>query len=328
MLNLISCFLRVFLSRSAAGASTPGVKLLGEVVTEMGFLDVFSEKRNMRYQRGEKVHPASFDNLPASSIRTSSAALGTPSKGSSGKSKREPPMGWDKAGGFPNLPLPPPATQGRPRRKPSSSCSVCYCLSLFFSFLIIIIILAGLTILIFYIIFQPRLPKATILNVVVTSFNVTNKNGGPIASLADSQNPVLNANIAFTIQVENPNDKLGIHFRDLSVFVSYNGTQFAHSFVPPFYQGKKTKSEVIANLKATSAPLSQSQGQDLQAAIGQNDIPLSARITVGAALEIGSWIIPPGHIQVLCQLRVSPPTSPAGAKLLSKSCKWVRNAKI
>ncbi|KAG0629675.1 hypothetical protein M758_1G121300 [Ceratodon purpureus] len=290
----------------------------------MGLLDSFKQSKVMRYTKGDRVHPATISDSPSPSIRSSSTAVGTPSKLPPGKKKEEAgPMGWHKAGGFPNPPLPPPVTYGRPRRK-SSSCSLCYCLSFFFSFLVILLILAGLTVFIIYVVFQPKLPKATIQNVAITKFNLTNRSGGPLKTLADLKNPVLNANIAFTIQVENPNEKLGIHFRDVSVIVAYNGTEFAHSFVAPFFQGKKTTSEVVANLKASSAPLSESQGKELQIAINQHDIPLSARINVGAALQIGSWVIPPGHIHVACNLRASPPTAPQGAKLLSKSCKWLR----
>lgn len=288
----------------------------------MGLLDHFKQK-------GDKVHPAAFSSSPSSSLRASSVAMGTPSKPPPGKTKKEEfagPVGWHKAGGYPNPPLPPPATYGRPRRRElsSSSCSFCYCLSFLFSFLVILLILTGLTALIIYVVFQPRLPAATIQNVAITKFNVTNRAGGAVTTLADFQNPVLNANIAFTIEVENPNSKLGIHFRDVSVLVSYNGTEFAHSFVAPFYQGKHTTSQVVAVLNASSAPLSASQGKNLQVAINQHDIPLSARINVGAALQIGSWILPPGHIHVACNLRASPPTAPQGAKLLSKTCKWLR----
>lgn len=124
--------------------------------------------------------------------------------------------------------------------------------------------------------------------------------------------------------MENPNEKLGIHFKDVSVVVSYNGTQFAHSAVAPFYQGKKTSSVVVANLTASSAPLSESEGKALQSAIGENDIPLLARVKVGASLQIGSWVVPALHVQVACTLRVRPPSAPEGAELLSKSCKWLR----
>lgn len=51
--------------------------------------------------------------------------------------------------------------------------------------------------------FQPKLPKANITNVAITKFNVTNRNGGAITSLTEAQNPVLNADIAFTIQVSD-----------------------------------------------------------------------------------------------------------------------------
>lgn len=255
----------------------------------------------MRYQKGDRVHPAALDNSPH----------GTPSRGAPpGRKKQE-------------LPLPPPTPCVKPRRK-SSSCSLCYCLWCFFSFLIILIILAGLTVLVIYVVFLPKLPKYTLEDVAITQLNVTNRAGGPISTLADLQNPILNADIAFDILVENPNEKVGIQYKGVRVFVLYQGTEFAHSFVAPFYQGRNTSSHVVVDLKATSAPLSESQGKELQAAIGQNDIPLLAKINVAAALEIGSWVLPAGRVQVVCDLRVSPPTAPYGAKLLSKSCEWVR----
>jgi hypothetical protein len=210
----------------------------------------------------------------------------------------------------------------RPRRKPSS-CSLCHCLWCFFSFLIILIILAGITALVIYIVFLPKLPKYSLQGVAITELTVTNRAGGPISSLAELQNPVLSIDIAFTILVENPNESLGIHYKNVSVLVFYQGTELAHSFVPPFYQPRNTSSQVVVDMKATSAPLSESQGQGLQAAIAQNDVPLLARINVGAALEIGSWELPPGHVHVVCDLQVSPPTVPHGAQLLSKSCQWV-----
>ena len=263
----------------------------------MGALDHLKEKRAMRYQKGDRVFPG---DSPA----------GTPSRGA--------PPGPRKQMG--ELPLPPPAPYGRPRRK--TSCSLCHCLWCFLSFLVILIILAGLTVLIIYVIFLPKLPKYSLQNVAISQLAVTNRAGGPITSLADLQDPVLNADIDFTILVQNPNGKLGIHYKDVSVFVYYEGVEFAHSFVPNFYQASNTSSQIVVDLKATSAPLSQSQGQQLQTAISQNDISLSAQINVGASLQIGSLELPPGYVRVSCNLHVSPPTAPDGAKLLSKSCSW------
>lgn len=242
------------------------------------------------------------------------------------KADRVHPEAILKAGGFPHHPRPaPPAISDRPRRqRSSSSCSFCCCLSFCCSFFVIFVILALLAVLIFYILFQPQLPKYSLLDVAIKQLNVTNRAGGPISSLADVQNPVLNANIAFTILVENPNAKLGIHYKDVRASVSYEGSTFAHCLVVPFYQGRKSSSRVVADLQATSAPLSESQGKGLQVAIAQNDVPLFARINVGAGLEIGGWVTPSVHVQVACHLRVSPPTAPSGAKLLSKSCKWER----
>lgn len=256
---------------------------------------------------------------PASSFRSPSPTFGTPSKGEYGK-KYELSKEWGKPG-YRSPSLPPPAVYGRPRRR--SSCSPCYVLTVLFSILVILLILSGLAVLVFYAVFEPRMPVYSVQNVRIAELNVTNRAGGPISSPSDLHDPVLNTDIAFTIRAQNPNSKLGIHYQNVSVFVAYQGTTFAQSQIAPFYQGSNSTTDVVADMKATNSPLSQSQGQALQTAITNNDVPLFARITVQGALQIGSWTTPSMWIHVVCNVRASPPTAPQGAQLLSRSCKWV-----
>lgn len=188
------------------------------------------------------------------------------------------------------------------RRNRWSPC--CYYLSFSFTFLVILVILGLVVVLIIYIVFQPRLPKYSLQDVAIKQLNVTN-------------NRALNAKIALTILVENPNAKVGIHYRKLQASVWYQGTAYAECVVAPFYQASRTSSSVVADLQATSAPLSRHQRMGIQAAIGNNDVPLLARINVGAGLEIISgWVFPPVHVLVACDIRVS------NSSLLTKSCKW------
>jgi hypothetical protein len=272
----------------------------------------------MKSPKGDKIHPIMYDS-PASSFRSPSPTFGTPSKGEYGK-KYELSKEWGKPG-YRSPSLPPPAVYGRPRRR--SSCSPCYVLTVLFSILVILLILSGLAVLVFYAVFEPRMPVYSVQNVRIAELNVTNRAGGPISSPSDLHDPVLNTDIAFTIRAQNPNSKLGIHYQNVSVFVAYQGTTFAQSQIAPFYQGSNSTTDVVADMKATNSPLSQSQGQALQTAITNNDVPLFARITVQGALQIGSWTTPSMWIHVVCNVRASPPTAPQGAQLLSRSCKWV-----
>lgn len=272
----------------------------------------------MKSPKGDKIHPIMYDS-PASSFRSPSPTFGTPSKGEYGK-KYELSKEWGKPG-YRSPSLPPPAVYGRPRRR--SSCSPCYILTVMFSILVILVILSGLVVLVFYAVFEPRMPVYSVQNVRIAELNVTDRAGGPISSPSDLHDPVLNTDIAFTIRAQNPNSKLGIHYQNVSVYVAYQGTTFAQSQIAPFYQGSNSTTDVVADMKATNSPLSQSQGQALQTAITNNDVPLFARITVKGALQIGSWTTPSMWIHVVCNVRASPPTAPQGAQLLSKSCKWV-----
>jgi hypothetical protein len=51
---------------------------------------------------------------------------------------------------------------------------------------------------------------------------------------------------------------------------------------------------------------------------------LLGRIDLKLGIKIGSWTSPHVWIYVHCNIRVSPPSSPQGTKLLSKVCrrKW------
>lgn len=200
---------------------------------------------------------------PASSLRSPSPTFGTPSKGEYGK-KYELSKEWGKPG-YRSPSLPPPAVYGRPYRR--SSCSPCYILTVLFSILVILVILLGLAVLVFYAVFEPRMPVYSVQNVRIAELNVTNRDGGPISSPSDLHDPVLNTDIAFTIRAQNPNSKLGIHYQNVCVFVAYQGTTFAQSQRAPFFQASNSTTDVVADMKATNSPLSQSQGQALQTAI-------------------------------------------------------------
>ena len=61
-----------------------------------------------------------------------------------------------------------------------SSCSPCYILTVLFSILVILLILLGLAVLVFYAVFEPRMPVYSVQNVRIAELNVTNRDGGPI----------------------------------------------------------------------------------------------------------------------------------------------------
>lgn len=271
----------------------------------------------MKSQKGEKIHPIMIDSPPSSFRSSSSKASDTIAKSWQNFKK-----GAGKSG-YASPPLPPPSIYGRPRRQ--STSSVGYCLALLCSVLVFFVILMGAAFLILFVVLQPKMPVYNIQNVRISSLNVTSRAGNPVQNATKLlHNPVLNTDIAFTIKAQNPNGRIGLHYKEVSVYVSYQGTDFAQSHIAPFYQGHNTTTDVVADMKATNAPLSDSAGQSLQAAIDKNDVPLFARINVKGAVQIGSWTLPSVTVHVWCDVRASPPTAPQGANLLSKSCYWKR----
>jgi hypothetical protein len=199
----------------------------------------------------------------------------------------------------------------------SSSLSVCcsYVAVAGIGFLVICALL-GLIALLIYVILRPQLPKVGIINVQIRQFNAA----GGVGS--GGNNAVLNLDMNFVVQCVNPNRRLGIDYLQLSILASFQNTSFPVTKVDPFFQVKRSAKLEVANLQVTNfAMASLDDGSALQTAIALNNIPLHAHIDVKAAVQAGSWQTPSFNINFVCDLMVSPPSSPSTAgQLLGVVC--------
>lgn len=130
--------------------------------------------------------------------------------------------------------IPPPA-QPRPRNHRSRSC--CCCLfSFFWKLLIALIVLAGLAVLIFYLVVQPRPFKFYVDEVNLTKF--------------DYSNNTLNYNMVLNFTARNPNKKLNIYYDKVEARAFYEGSRFANvdviTHMNSFRQYKKSSNPMSA----------------------------------------------------------------------------------
>ncbi|KAK2418511.1 NDR1/HIN1 protein [Trifolium repens] len=123
--------------------------------------------------------------------------------------------------------IPPPA---QPRYSHRRSRSCCSCLFGFiWKLLVTIIVLAGLAVLIFYLIVQPRSFKFYVTEANLTKFDYTNN--------------TLHYDMVLNFTARNPNKKLGIYYDDVKAQAFYEGSRFAIvdviTFKNSFRQDKK-----------------------------------------------------------------------------------------
>lgn len=95
------------------------------------------------------------------------------------------------------------------------------------TFIPIFLLLAGVTLLILWLIYRPYNPQFTVVGATIYDLNVS-------SSLS-----LLTTTMQFTILTRNPNKKVSIYYDKLSVFVSYrNQAITSHVMLPPLYSHK------------------------------------------------------------------------------------------
>lgn len=226
----------------------------------------------------------------------------------------EAPMLYDqdknyRATGSPALP--PPATYAKPHRRGHrrgiGGCCCCL-LSTFCSLLLAVVLLAGLTILILWLVLKPvHLPKYSLDNIDIVNFAV-------------GKNNTLNADFVYNITAENPNRKIGIKYDYIDLETSYNGQLFGRSSIPGFYQGHQNTTVLSSELKVQDYALQASSATALTTQISDNSVPLHVRANAKVHVRIGKYTSPGFKVRVDCDVTMG--VSPA--KLISKSCKLKR----
>lgn len=211
--------------------------------------------------------------------------------------------------------LPPPATYNakaryhhRGHRGGLAGCCCCL-LSTFCSLLLAFLFLAGLTILILWLVLKPvHLPKYSLDNVEVRNFALTGS--------------TLNADIAYNITANNPNRKIGIKYDTINLDTSYSGQALGRSVIPGFYQGHQNVTSLSSELKVQNASLTPTSASALTTQLEANSVPMHVRADAKVHARIGKYTSPGFWVRVDCDVNMS--VNPA--TVISKSCKLKRRS--
>ncbi|KAI9093986.1 hypothetical protein K1719_026984 [Acacia pycnantha] len=125
--------------------------------------------------------------------------------------------------------------------------AICSCITIF-------LLLAGITLLVLWLVYRPHKPRFTVIGAAFYGFNAT----AP---------PFLTTTLQFTIHIRNRNRRVSIYYDRLSAFVAYrNQAITAPIMLPPLHQDRHSAVSV--------SPM-----------IGGSPLPVSAEVVNGLAAE-------------------------------------------
>ena len=113
-----------------------------------------------------------------------------------------------------------------------------------FTFITTFLLLAGLAVLIVWLIYRPHKPRFTVVGAAVYDLNTTSP-------------PFISTSMQFTIFTRNPNTRVSIMYDKLTAYVSYRNQAITPPLLlPPFYQEKKSTVVMSPVLVGAGVPVS------------------------------------------------------------------------
>ncbi|XP_064968548.1 NDR1/HIN1-like protein 10 isoform X2 [Musa acuminata AAA Group] len=182
------------------------------------------------------------------------------------------------------------ANSSRGSRDTSGGC----CCKLLCS-LVQLVISLGLVVLIWWLIFHPRLPRASVQEAQLMSF-----------SLADNSTALL-FNLTVGLALRNPNKRVGIYYDSLVVAALYHGVLLQTAPLPTFYQHRKNTTAFRPEFggKATDAgSVAVFYGKEKSE---QKDFNFEVKLRARIRMKV--WFIKIGHFNPVfdCKVRALVP---------------------
>lgn len=201
------------------------------------------------------------------------------------------------------------------------------CFAILCFLLVIFVIMLGLAALITWLYLRPlHAPTWTVQNVQVPTLNLQfNRYGRRLSQTPNRNtvllNPLLNADIVFTLQAYNPNKRMKIIYDEISVYTSYANTAFGQDQIPVFLQGYQNTTTFITELKAQSVPVTTNLGTSLQNDILSDIVPLKLNVDARWRAKIGDYKSLHFWVHSSCEITVTAPNnSQQAGQLLTRNC--------
>lgn len=194
--------------------------------------------------------------------------------------------------------------RGARGRRGSSRC--CRCLLWTLCVLLFLLLALAAAAAILYFVFQPKLPSYSLDQISIKGFDLNRTAFSPEFDL--------------TVRANNPNKKIGIHYRDGSdISVSYADATLCHGSWPVFYQGSRNVTVFRSVLKGSGIRMASSLWGQLAEQRRRGAVPLEVDVAVPVRVKFGavtSWTV---TVKVRCDVVVDGLTE--RSKIVSRSCR-------
>ncbi|KAL6906444.1 hypothetical protein ACP4OV_004045 [Aristida adscensionis] len=167
----------------------------------------------------------------------------------------------------------PAEGRGRARRVAVLRCLV--------AALVVTVLLAGLVVLVFWLVVRPKPIDYTLTRAVARHFNVTTP---PLGA-------AVNATFYLTLAADNPNRRVSVRYDWVEFYVLYGeAAQLAVADAPAFRQPRRNVTRLDVRAVARSVPVGEQTARELQHDLAAGEVAVDVRVRAGARFKVaGVW---------------------------------------
>lgn len=175
----------------------------------------------------------------------------------------------------------------------SEGCGACCCKLL--CSLIQIVITTGFILFFWWLIFHPRLPRASIHQVQLSAFDL------------NADNSTLRFNLTVAVSLRNPNKRVNLYYDALDAALFYGGARIQSAPLPLFYQPHKNTTELEGKFGGSAVDPGTAVGAIFRAERAEGTFNFEVRVR--SSLRMKLWFVKIGHFHPKfdCKVWISAP---------------------
>ncbi|KAL6642747.1 hypothetical protein ACP70R_020928 [Stipagrostis hirtigluma subsp. patula] len=146
--------------------------------------------------------------------------------------------------------------------------------------LVVTVLLAGLAVLVFWLVVRPKPIDYTLTRAAVGHFNVTPPPGATV-----------NATFYLTLATDNPNRRVSVRYDWVEFYVLYGeAAQLAVADAPAFRQPRRNETRLDVRAVARSVPVTEPTARELQHDLAAGEVAVDVRVRAGVRFKVaGAW---------------------------------------
>ncbi|CAM0956285.1 unnamed protein product [Alopecurus aequalis] len=161
---------------------------------------------------------------------------------------------------------------------------------------VVTVLLAGLAVLVFWLVVRPKPIEYTVTSASVRHFNITAPPGGGTAAL--------NATFYLTLAADNPNRRVSMRYESFELYVHYGegeaAPQLAIANVPDFSQPSRNETRLEVRAVARSAPVADRAARELEHDRGAGEVGVEVRVSARVCFAVGAFRSKHYNMRAVC----------------------------